>query len=79
MKNVQIEENATIYDDIWKLSLIISEGNKIYMWTKTSSNLKMALFFHTSAITPVDLLSFSKKANDSSGQETIFTEKQIFL
>uniref|UniRef100_A0A914CY53 Uncharacterized protein n=1 Tax=Acrobeloides nanus TaxID=290746 RepID=A0A914CY53_9BILA len=46
------EENATIYDDVWKLSLIISELKTYYKWTKTLSNLKMPLFFHTSAITP---------------------------
>jgi len=45
-------ENATIYDDVWKLSLFINEGHKCYIWTKTSTQLKMALFFHTSAITP---------------------------
>uniref|UniRef100_A0A914DQX3 Kelch motif family protein n=1 Tax=Acrobeloides nanus TaxID=290746 RepID=A0A914DQX3_9BILA len=49
---INSEENATIYGDVWKLSLIINEDKKFYIWTRTLSNLKMPLFFHTSAITP---------------------------
>uniref|UniRef100_A0A914EFL1 Uncharacterized protein n=1 Tax=Acrobeloides nanus TaxID=290746 RepID=A0A914EFL1_9BILA len=44
--------NDTVaYADVWKLSPLMSGNEIYYKWTKTSTNLKMSLFFHTSAIT----------------------------
>uniref|UniRef100_A0A914CWD4 Kelch motif family protein n=1 Tax=Acrobeloides nanus TaxID=290746 RepID=A0A914CWD4_9BILA len=44
--------DTKIFSDIWKLSQIIIDGEIFYKWNKMSTSLKMALFFHASAITP---------------------------
>uniref|UniRef100_A0A914E7S9 Uncharacterized protein n=1 Tax=Acrobeloides nanus TaxID=290746 RepID=A0A914E7S9_9BILA len=46
------DENAVVFDDIWQLKRIQIGNHFYYKWTQTVSNLKMPIFFHSSAITP---------------------------